>query len=286
MANEYYCPYCSNPDPIPASSDSCPACHQALSAPNVRAATTEDEEEALNNRVEKAEEETMARGCKDILDDFGIAVATSNAVICQSLGLIQAKVSDSNALYNSFYKQVRAESRLPENNEFDFRREAIDALVFPLYHNEIVFAALTLDDVGPTAYGPHGIVIKDEMISHRATVFETNTFTFVRQHDIKGGDSIPIGYRANWEERGKLAKAKLHAKIDVNTTPTDYSGILLEQGESTDTVEFIEVHIYGGFNRVAIDKVVFGSVTSSADKHIIKSLKRKLKSAGIKFREL
>ncbi len=72
---EYYCPHCKNKDPISSSSDSCPACQRELPAPNVRAASSEEEVTKLQERVKRAEEETFARGCRAILEDFATAVA-------------------------------------------------------------------------------------------------------------------------------------------------------------------------------------------------------------------
>ena len=60
--------------------------------------------------------------------------------------------SDSN-LYASFYKQVGSGARLPENNEWDLGRSAVDAQLFPYYHEEMTFAALSMDGRGPASFG-------------------------------------------------------------------------------------------------------------------------------------
>ena len=223
----YHCPSCSNPDPIPPSADKCPACGIALDTPNVRAAAAKPEVEALKKRVSDAEDETNARGCKHVLDDFGYAVSGSKAVICRPLGRLQELLSSPNALYATFYGQVQGKARLPEDNEADRQRHVVDAMLFPGYHEKIVFAALSLHDAGPIAYGPHSIVLKEEMIGHRASVFDENTVVFVRKNQLAATEEIPHGHRAAWDKRGNLAKAKLHGKLDAGTTLEEYATILL-----------------------------------------------------------
>lgn len=280
MATDYLCPHCENPEAIPPSEPSCPACRQGLPPPNVRAATDDEEVESLQERLERAEIETSARHCKHILDDFGDQASVSQAVICRPLGHIKEIVS-SNALYSTYYAQLRANTRLPADSFYDNRRGTVDSMFFPNYHEHIVFAALSLNHRGLSAYGPHSLELKDQMISHRATVFESNTVTFVRAHKLEATSPIPLGYRASWENRGKLAKAKLHAKLDAQTTKLDYPEILIDNEGETDSPDFIEVHIYQGFSRRAINRVTFAKKTKRPDNIIINSIKKKLNELSI-----
>lgn len=284
MTTDYFCPHCENLEAIPPSEPSCPACRKGLPAPNVRAAADNEEIESLQKRLKLAESETQARNCKHILDNFGDEVSKSQAVICRPLGNIKEIVS-SNALYSTFYEQVRANIRLPENSFYDSRRGAVDSMVFPNYHEHIVFAALSLNHKGPTAYGPHSLELKDQMINHRATVFEMNTITFVRTHKLEATSPIPLGYRASWAMRDKLAKAKLYAKLDAQTAKTDYQGILIDNGGAADDPNFIEVHIYQGFSRQAISKITFGKTAKSAENVVIRSIKKKLKELSIPYED-
>lgn len=284
MTTDYFCPHCENLEAIPPSEPSCPACRKGLPAPNVRAAADNEEIESLQKRLKLAESETQARNCKHILDNFGDEVSKSQAVICRPLGNIKEIVS-SNALYSTYYEQVRANIRLPEDSFYDNKRGAVDSMFFPNYHEHIVFAALSLNHRGSAAYGPHSIELKDQMISHRATVFEMNTITFVRTHKIVATSPIPLGYRASWENRDKLAKAKLHAKLDDQTAKTDYQEILIDNQGAADGPDFIEVHIYQGFSRQAIDRVTFGKPIKKAERVLINSIKKSLKKLSISYED-
>lgn len=278
----YRCPYCSCRDEIPASVDKCPACHRELTAPNVRIAETTEEINALNARLAQADAEATARNCINQLNDFGVAVMSSAAAICRPLQEIKRLVSSNLLLYNTFYDQVSSDQRLPEANEYDQMRESVDALIFPNYHKRIVFAALTLNDNGAVAYGGHAIILKEDTIKHRASVFETNTFEFAKKHNLGVNTPCLKGYRASWSNRHILAKAKLYPLIDKNVSSKDYPGILL-RNDAADKKndDFIEVHIYGGFNRGAIDKLTINEVKNPADKLIIKSISKDAASCGI-----
>jgi len=145
-----------------------------------------------------------------------------------------------------------------------------------------VFAALSLDNRGLANFGRYTIVLKEDMIAHRATVFEENSFIFCQQkHHIVVGDSIPPGYRALWLERERLAIAKLHSRLDATTRPNMYSQILMKQGHDAAQDDFIEVHIFGPIHRRAIERVVGPKPTGREERALWQSLNRKLDEVGV-----
>ncbi|GGF74933.1 hypothetical protein GCM10011332_31220 [Terasakiella brassicae] len=252
----------------------------------MRAANDKAELDALENRVNTAEEYAKAQNCTNQLNAFEADVKTSGAVICRPLGEIKALTASNNVLYTTFYNQVDGQQRIPEDNEFDAIRESADSLVFPHYHKNILFAALSLDGVGVTNYGGHSLLLKEEMISHRASVFDSNTLLFIKKNKISIGDPIPLGFRAPWQKREKLAKAKLYPKITKQTKPSEHANILIDQITKVADPDFIEVHIFGVFNRGAIDKITFSSSNANrADKVIIESIKKKLDAANIQYED-
>lgn len=266
---------------FPGSARTCPSCQADVGFPNVRDAERPAERAALQTRLHNAVASCTARGCVKILEDFGGAVLASKAVICRSLGVLQNLISTDNALYSSYYKQVRGQIRLPEDNRFDRGRSAIDGTLFPNYHEDICFAALTLNDEGTAAYGPYSIVLKEKMICLRASVFEENAFQFCQiRHRIVLGDVIPAGYRAVWSDRDRLAMAKLHSKIDDKTTAGDYPSILLHRAADPKEDDFVEVHIWGPIHRSAVERVVGPKPTTREDRVILNSVVRKLKEVG------
>lgn len=283
---KYSCPLCHNPDPIPDSSANCPACGREIPAPNIRLATRQDEKDALKSRLEDAERQCDLRGCRGVLSAFGSAVSKSEAVICRGLTQVVDLVSNPNSLYSTFYKDLSANRRLPEANEFDQRRASVDGRLFPNFHDEIVFAALTLNGRGPAAYGPCSIVLKEEAISHRASLFSENTYVFMAKMKISVGDDVPAGYRCEWTARADLAQAKLHSKLSTTTTEKDFPGVLIEQDTATDQVDFIEVHIFRGFSRGAVNRIVVSTPKTTEDKILLRRVKKNCAAAGIGYEEV
>lgn len=274
---------CRNPEcgeGVPAHLRHCVVCETDAGCPNVRAADNIREKHALAQRVREACDDAEARGCIEQLGKFQDAVMQSKAVIARSVAKISELVNNDNELYSTFYQQIDAKSRLPEDNEWDAGRESVDSLLFPHYHKEIRFASLSLNERGLPGYGGLTLVLKDGAIRDRATVFEKNTMVFCREHSVVAGSSVPIGFRAVWKDRADLAVAKLHTEITADTTDAHFPEILVpSSGERTS--DFVEVHVYGELHRRAIAKVTGKEPKEKADKLLLRSVKTKLASLGV-----
>lgn len=244
---------------VPESARNCPSCQADVGFPNVRAAEIATEQTALEERVRQASIDAATRNALPVLEDFGRATLTSKCVLCRSLNIIHRLVSSDLILYITFHQEVESGARYPEDNEWDRARPAVDATLFPYYHDKIGFGSLSLTKHGlGGAYGAYTIILKDVMIRHRSTVFEDNSVTFFRRmnHIVKVGEAVPPGFRAVWAQRDKLSMAKLHGRIDESTRPTQYPGILMKAGVTSAEDDFIEVHVFGPIHRTAIDRVV------------------------------
>lgn len=266
---------------VPDFARDCPFCQNDVGFPNVRAAMNSKEVAALEQRVNDAFISARARHCEPILVDFGRAVLSSQAVIARSLSTIQSLMSSDEALYVNFYQQVGSGSRLPADSNWDRGRLAVDGTLFPHYHDKVVFGALSLDGQGPHNYGPYCLVLREDMIKNRTSVFEENSFTFCQtKHKIVVGDPIPPGYRAIWEGGDQIAMAKLHGSLDTETRTESYPGILLSQTKGKTPEDFVEVHIYGPIHRAAVERITGPPPKSKADKAILRSIKRKAAEVG------
>ena len=272
------CPQCGVT--VPECERHCPGCQADMGFPNVRAAGTPAEERALGERVHDAEVSTAARGCRAILDSFGIAVLQSKVVLCRNLGIVSRLASSDTELYSTYYRACEAGTRMPEDNDWDRYRGAVDGTLFPNYHREIVFAALTLNNQGVQRFGDYAIFLRHAMIQNRTSVFEENSSCFCVRHMVTVGLRIPPGYRATWSERHRLAVAKLHNKLDRATHASDFPRILLSQGQVPDDDNFIEAHIFGPFNRRAIERVVGPKPKRRDDVVLWKALGKQLKEVG------
>ena len=264
----------------------CPKCQFHVGFPNVRAAGEQREVDALEVRYQAARQHARQNACETALDQFETAVKQSKAVLCKRWGTLSKLTEVDNALFQTFYEQID-HGREPEDNEYDRARVAVDSTFFPYYYEQTHFAALSLNDAGlggyagPGGYGECTFVFRDVAISHRTTVFEENTVVFCQKVTIPVGQQPPAGFRAGWQDRHKLAAAKLHREITAQTDPNDFPGILMKQKGGTATDEFIEAHIYGKLPLENVELAVGRKPLNNADQVIMRRAERKLKLAGI-----
>jgi len=277
------CDDCKNEIRQPANC--CPHCGRWAKYWNVINADTADERTALQDRYDAAKADALARGAAEALEDFQTAVANSKAVLARSVAEVQ-RLANTGQIYATYYQLIEAGLRLPDNDEWNRAREITDTVLFPHYKEHIRFAALSLDGVGLSTFGSCSIELKDEMISHRASVFDENSVLFMERHGVKVSrkPNVPKGYRAIWGERDKLCTAKLATRVDSATTPNQYSGLLLTQGASPEAHEFVEVHIFGPMTALTMAKVRI-TVTKPRSKAIIRALKSNLAKNGVPVEE-
>ena len=272
---------------IPYHVERCIGCGGDVGFPNVRAANQEDEVRALHERLRYAQVAAAQRGCAAELEAFGTAAAEAQAVMVRTLPFLDGLVSQQQSAMVSYYKMVRAGARLPENNEFDMNRGRIDATINPFnVHEEIQFAALSLDGRGVPWYGDYSLTLRDTMIGKRSSVFEENPFRFCDKHPIPTTGSVPSGYRASWARRGELAMAKLHPRISQGMTDADFPAVLLEQGGKSADSDFVEVHIYGAIHARAVERVIGPVPKRRADRIIWNRVKRSLDALGAQVEEV
>lgn len=282
MNKSHPCIDCGNN--IPPSAERCPHCARPGLFPNVRAAQDSDERVALDKRYQSAQAEAATRGAAGSLGDFKAAVANSQAVIARPAKDVLRLATNDHELYATYYQLIDGGLKLPAGEKWDILRGLADRALFPGYEKEIRFAALSLDGIGLSNYGECSIILRDELIAYRASVFEENSTVFMKTHDIKlwDADELPQGYRATWDERGKLCAAKLSGKIDATTKSSEYSTLLLRQGATGEDDEFVEVNIWGPMTVRTIERVIFTPAKRSGRDVVLKTLKNRLKEADVK----
>ena len=217
------CKYCGAP--VPSEKRDCQACGEDNGAPNVRLAESEAERRALARRLRDAETSTRARKCRDVLERFGVAVLSSRAVMARSLAVVQDLI-EAGRTYTSYQRQLASGARVAEDNAWDKTRTQVESALFPNFQQDIVFASLSLDSRGMSGYGAYVMILKEPLIARRASVFEANPYDLVEKLGWLLNKPIPPGYRAPWNERDLLAKAKLHAELSVDTRDADFPSIL------------------------------------------------------------
>jgi hypothetical protein len=249
----------------------------------VTAAEEPEEQAALQRRYDSAIAESASRGVSDVLLELKDAIARSLAVISRPLGEVQRLATSDKQLYATFYQLLRAGVRLPGGAKWDILRAVADEALFPGYKEEIRFGALTLDSRGVSSYGGCHLILRTDMVQHRATAFEENSTMWMKHHDIKmaEADNLPRGYRSTWDDRDKLGVAKLAINLAPTTRSEEFSSILMKQAASSDADEFIEVHICGPLTIRSFDHATLPVGATRAQRVICRKLVTDLANFGI-----
>ena len=242
---------------------------------------------ALDTRVADARVSASAKGSIQALNAFGIAVNESRAVLSRSFGDLDAIMSSGSKLMQAYHPAVRSGLRTPQNNGWDDIRETNDSRINPHFYAELHYAALSLNDEGIPHYGDYAISLETSFISDRTTVFEENPALFNIKHPMSKDRMVPLGYRATWDMRSKLAIAKLQFKIVPTTTADSFPDILLEKtvNPSGDS-DFIEVHIYGKLHARTFQHVRGPAPDNELDALLWQRVKGLLEGLGATWQEV
>jgi len=253
----------------------------------VREVSSDDEKDALEERYEVAFEMSQEDGSYSNLMDLDAAMHKTCAVINVDLGFLYAFITNDKALYSTYTLQVRGNVRIPAEPKDDRHRMGIEGMLFGSYGEKIRYAALSLDGRGVVSYGPYAMQLSDVAIAERATLLEENSYDFVETYAMRPGDPIPPGYRSTWQDRHKLAVAKIAERIFETTLPDDHPALLLSSEGNYEDDDFIEVHIYGPFNPRAIAAVHGHSSTKNAVEGAkLRAIKDILTRAGKEWMEV
>ncbi len=186
-------------------------------------------------------------------------------------------------MYATYYQLTQL--RIPAGDNWDVLRSLADTALFgDRVKSEIRFAALTLDGEGLTNYGNCSVVMKEEMIAHRASVFDENSVMFMKKHDIKIWDApeLPRGYRAAWNDRHRISAAKLANRLKSDTTAAEFPKVLLKPGAPA-TDEFVEVHIFGSLTLRMFARVIVRLKGRQPKKSVRQAVEVELGRADIAF---
>ena len=271
---------------IPDTVEKCFTCGFYAGLPNVRVAERAEEIQALDERYQKAFDIAKVHGYLSLLEKFDESLKQTSAVINSDLDSLYFFIRSSRSLYSNYERGVKGQIRKPAARDDARKRLGVGAILFGDYADEITYAALSLDGSGPHSYGPYAMKLKDIAVTNRATLLENNSYDFVPKHNLKPGNKPPPGYITSWNNRNKLAVAKLAERITPDTKETDFARLLLFSEGNRATDEFVEVHIYGTFDSKAVESIKGSSVNIPEDEqHLLRIFKQHLQRAGIEWIE-
>ncbi len=242
------------------------------------------EVDALAERYSERIRESEERGTREVTNRFEEAAARSVAVMNMPISKLLPLAGSDLAVHATFETLLSSGLRLRDTDLLTRQRHIAEYLLFPGYHEKIVFAALSIDGTGARNYGELSLVFRDTMISARASVFEENCLIWMRARNpaFLDMDGPPPGLRATWSHRALLAVAKLAGQLHTSTTAEEFAGLLLRSGDSTLTDTLIEVHIYGPVTIRAIASVL-ARPNRDASRVLLKELEHHLATQGVSF---
>lgn len=128
------------------------------------------------------------------------------------------------------------------------------------------------------------MVLKEQAIARRATVFEENSLVFARNRFHAAGFPPPAGFTAAWGNRALLGIAKLAQRVESGMDEDDLASLVLTQTGLTDGDNFLEVHIYGPLHRSAVACITGKIPRNRTDRVMVLRMQRELEAAGIEVR--
>lgn len=281
MATLSQCDFCKNA--IPLSVERCPHCAQPGLFPNVRLANDPEETTALEKRYQTAIAAAATSNTSNNVRSFEDALQNSKAVIAKSVNEVLRLITNTSQIFATYYQLIEAQVRLPEGSKWDSLRRVADSAIFKDQMQHIRFAALSLDNRGLSNYGGCSMVLRSDLIAHRASLFEENSVLFMKHHNVlmSEADKLPPGHKAVWQQRAKLCVAKLASKITTSTKPLSFPALLLKEGMTSEDDDFVEVHIWGPMTSRTIERVALASKMTKAERPIAKAIREKLNKIGV-----
>lgn len=249
------CERCHNE--IPLDSECCPHCGgNGLNCPNVVLARQESERQALDQRFKDALVDATTRGCEALVRAFAVAVESSKAVMGSTLQKLLPILTRDRDVFATFHEL--AELRFlressPNGPDWNVVRPAAEVALLggPKRIDRLHYAALSLDGLSLPHYGDVSIVLRENLIAHRVSLFQENSAVYVYRHGV----NFPPGTRGMWSERPKLCVAKLAAQITASTRPDEFPMILLKPGATGLDDNFVEIHVFGPMTFRTFEKV-------------------------------
>jgi hypothetical protein len=263
------CIKCPNPkcgEPVDYWAVHCRRCEWFVGFPNYRAA--EAERDDLQKRYENARADANNRKIARLLDKLESLAERSRPVINMSFAtcddILRARK------YRNYDQRVSSSEREPAEAQHHADRSMVGDRLCPMYKEHIQYAALSPDGRGLSSYGPVAVRwdVLPNYLEQRISLIEENSFTFYDQHELGRLDAtIPAGCRAIWEDRAKLAAAKLAARLTTATAESSLPGLLMHAGATRKDDEFVEIFIFAdkGLETREVDLVTIERAPMTAE---------------------
>ncbi|MGH6615752.1 hypothetical protein [Sphingomonas sp.] len=271
------CPICTRM--IQIDQRQCSYCFSDIGFPNVRYAMRAEECTALEHRLAAAQKVIEEANLQYEYDLLLFMTEKSKLVINRKFRQLSHWLYSENRLYRNFYKRRQSGESYTED-EFNLQRISAENTVSPLFYDQLNYAAITVDGVGMPYYGEYSIIVREDAIAHRTTVFEENPFIFSERHGIVSGKMPPPGYRTVWDRRAKLIAAKLAERLSKGACDADIAELVMNRNRGAATCDFVEAHVYGDILLDCIETVVGPKPASRPDRIAWRHMRQLLVELG------
>lgn len=247
------CPKCGAQ--VAPSLRNCSTCQTDNGAPNVRACSVAENLGELLRRFEAARESAEAKGMLTQFTSFADLIEReSGVVVAMPSRVARDLFEDERIIYVNYEELAGAGLRKPADPVSDRYRAAVAGTIFGVFGSKIVYGVLSLNSAGLRTYGHIQCKLKSVAIDDRTSFLETNSYRFVERPDVKAGKALPYGFNAPWAKRHHLALSKLSRQLSMGQTRSDWENLLVvSTGEGRESDEFIEAHVFEGFDRYAVE---------------------------------
>jgi hypothetical protein len=187
----------------------------------------------------------------------GILKNESCVVVAMSGRIARNLLEDPKSLYANYENMVGARMRVPASSEDDANRFSIGGRLFGSYANSIVYGALSLAEHGLSTYGDVHCKLRSVAIERRTSFLESNSYRFSHEYGDDARNKMLDGFSACWDDRQKLVLSKLVGNLSAGQELSNWERIICNSdGQNRENDEFVEAHIFGGFNWNAIESIV------------------------------
>jgi hypothetical protein len=248
--------------PLNAAERACPACGTDAGAPNVRIADSADEVSSLKRRFDEARTAAAKSGNQGAFDAFAQAILDhSSIVVCLPASIARSLAEDTRQIYANYEALVGAGIRSSAGFADDSHRRLVAGALFGSFGDRIRYGVLSLTCEGISTYGEIYCRLKPITVDARVSFLEENSFRFHDKYCTKQPYMGPPGYRCDWSRRHWLAAAKLGSFVKPGDGISEWQRLLVKSdGVDRKNDEFIEAHLYDGFNLFAIEAMEVSGV--------------------------
>ena len=182
---------------------------------------------------------------EDVLDRLEKVAGDSQPAIAMSYeacdGLLRSKK------YQNYNQRLEAGLRGIAAPVDHADRESVGVRLYPGYHRNLAYAALSPDGRGLVNYGKVVVLwtVTPEYVGKRSSLLEENSYAFYDSHGLGALGSVPPrGHRSTWKDRAKLVAAKLASRVTAHTGPDSMKDMILRSGNNRHNDDFVEIVIY------------------------------------------